>query len=159
MIKYLFFHSYFILLSFTSGSLSKSKFHHEIITTIVFQIIFSFKSFSASVDKAQAGSTIIQSSFKYSKIVEQILFSGQATTSRLYFFAISKVFSHTFFTLAQSTNISIFSSATFCHVLSDSFIDGAQAGSTHIIFVSFFNSLVALISPETTHHHQMGQTI
>jgi hypothetical protein len=62
--KYLFSHSNFILLSFSSGNLSKSKFHQLIIKTIVFHFILFFKSFNASVDKAQAGSTIIHSSLK-----------------------------------------------------------------------------------------------
>jgi hypothetical protein len=62
--KYFFNHSYFKLLSFISGSLSKSKLLHDITITTFFHFISSFISFSASVANAHAGSTTIQSSFK-----------------------------------------------------------------------------------------------
>jgi hypothetical protein len=62
--KYFLSHSNFKLLSLISGNLSKSKLLQEIITTTFFHLIFSFKSFKASVDSAPAGSTTIQSSFK-----------------------------------------------------------------------------------------------
>jgi hypothetical protein len=157
--KYLFNHSYFILLSFTSISLSKSKFHHDIITTIVFHFIFSFKSFNASVANAQAGSTTIQSSFKYSSIVEHTLFSGHLIISKSYFLAILNVFSHTLLTAAQSTNISIVSKLVFFHSSRDFLIAEAHFGSAQIILVFFDNSQVDFISQDTTHHHQIGQTI
>jgi len=82
-IKYLFNHSYFILLSLTSFNLSKSKFHQEIIMTTLFHLIVSCRSFNASVARAQAGSTTIQSSFRYSNIVEHTLFSGHHTIFNL----------------------------------------------------------------------------
>jgi hypothetical protein len=91
--------------------------------------------------------------------VEQILFSGQATMSKLYFLAIEKVFSHSLFTAAQSTNVSIESSVVFFHFSRDFFIQAAHTGSAHISFVFFFNSSVIDISPEITHHHQIGQII
>ncbi|MDP3380763.1 MAG: hypothetical protein Q8S84_04490 [bacterium] len=119
-------------------------------------MISSFKSFNASVDNAQAGSITYQSSFRYSNIVEQTLFSGQGIISKSYSFAISYVLSHTLATLAQSTNISILSSVVFFQFLIDVFIDSAHAGSTPIILVFLSKSLVTHIIPDTTHHHQIG---
>gem|GEM_PF-1222129 len=159
MIKYLFFPSNFILLSFTSGSLSKSKFPPLTIRTTFFPFIFSLRSFSISVERAQAGSTTIPSSLKYSNIVEQTLFSGLVKTSRLYLLHISKFLSPTLLTLAPSTKIFIFSRVVFSHFSSEFFIEFAQRGSTPIIFVFFLRASVTLIIPEISPPHHTGQII
>ncbi|MDR3151055.1 MAG: hypothetical protein LBU14_05805 [Candidatus Peribacteria bacterium] len=119
----------------------------------------SFKSFSASVAKAQAGSTTIPSSFKYSKIVEHTLFSGQATTSIFSSFAILNVLSQTLATLAPSTNISILFNFVFSHFSKDFFIEAAHSGSAQIILVFLLKAFFALIIQEITHHQPIGQII
>jgi hypothetical protein len=116
----------------------------------------SFKSFKASVANAQAGSTTIQSSFKYSKIVEQTLFSGHLIISSFSFLQISKVFSHSFFTAAPSTKVSICSSSISLSCFKLSAIALAQVGSTQIIFVFGLIKFFAIICPEINHPHQIG---
>jgi hypothetical protein len=81
------------------------------------------------------------------------------TISKLYSFAIVKVFSHSLFTAAQSTNISIESKVVFSQFLREDFIQAAQRGSAHMIFVFLFKTLVILISPDITHHHHIGHII
>jgi hypothetical protein len=157
--KYLLSCSYFIFLSFTSWILAKSKLLPEIIITTSFHFISFFISFSASVERAQAGSTTIPSSFRYSSIVVHTLFSGQVITGSWYSFAILKVISHTFLTLAPSTKVSISSSGVFSHFSSESFIPAAHSGSTHMIFVFFPSSFVIDIIHATSHHHHIGQMI
>jgi hypothetical protein len=92
-------------------------------------------------------------------MVEHTLFSGQVITGSLYSFAILKVISHTFFTLAPSTKVSISLSEVFFHFSRESFIAAAQAGSTPMIFVFFPSSVVIEMIPDTSHHPHMGQMI
>jgi hypothetical protein len=72
---------------------------------------------------------------------------------------ISYPLSPTFFTLAPSTKISIFSRVVFPHKEREFFIDAAPNGSTPIIFVFFSKALVTSMIPETSHPQPIGQII
>jgi hypothetical protein len=115
IIKYLFNHSYFKALSFTSGSLVRSKFHHESIQTTVFHLISSFTFSSQAIDNAPAGSSIIQASSIISSRYFQISHSSTSLTSSTSFLTISKVFFQGVFTATPSANTSTLSIETISH--------------------------------------------
>jgi len=89
-------------------------------------------------------------------MVEHILFSGHSIISNLSFLHISNVISHSFFTAAQSTKTSIFSSSKLFHVSKLFFIASAHSGSTHITLVFLLNRFLAIICHDMNQPHPIG---
>ena len=127
------------------------------MTTTFFPLILGPRSLSASDSIAPAGSSIIPSSLRNSRMVEHTLFSGQFITSILFSLQIEKLCSQTLATDAPSIKVSIVSSVVFFPCDNDAFMLLAHSGSTQIISVFFLRAFLAEIIPEITHPQPIGQ--